>query len=137
MSARLCAVLLAMALIGAARDGSAVDQDAIEARRLAYSLADLEKRTGEMAVTQVTLRQQVLDAGPELSRKTCEQIAQRMKDPDGYKFLKDRVKDLEKRRNARRFDASQLERLSQVKSRLLGLESDASLDCKALAPINP
>jgi hypothetical protein len=79
----------------------------------------------------------VLDAGPDLSRKRCDHIALEMRNPTEFKYLRGDVKSLEKRESRKRLTDDQLARLAAVKSKLARLEEDASLNCKALAPIKP
>ena len=130
------ATLLLLALAGIARFAAAGDPDVVELNRLEYRLSQLEKRASDMLVTQVTARQQVLDAGPEISRKKCEQLAHVVANPDELKYLRGIVKELEARKSFSKLNDGQKQRLSAVKSRVERLEEDSSMDCKALAPIN-
>ncbi len=138
MTPRVRAILLMLAAAGLAPTASAADSNVVEANRLEYRLGQLEQRTGALAVSQAVLRQQLLDAGPELGRKACDGIKLKMSDPGEFKFLHGLVKDVEKSRKRIELSAAQLERLAAVKGRLARLDDDAaSVDCKALTPLNP
>ena len=112
-------------------------EDVVAANRLEYRLAQLEQRTGELAVSQAVLRQQLLDAGPELSRRTCDGIALKMRDPGEFGYLRGLVQAVEKDHKRMKLSAAQVERPAREAGRgrgfggLHGAGAHQSIACSA------
>jgi hypothetical protein len=131
--------VLGLTLCCAGQLAPAAEQESKAARKRELILANLEKRTSDLLTTRVALRQQLLDAGPQLSRRVCENARDRMAvDPGFFKVARSDIALLERQKPDEYGDptAEQSERLERVKKQIALLEEDPPPNCKALAPIN-